>query len=139
MEPLKMRPHHSVCLHFFVGKGYSDAFVENMSDIKHALEKDGGLRVAVTDGGDGFCAACPDGVKAACAKDGKAAEYDEKCLAALGLGFGDTVTWETLCSLAEKKILRCEGARRSICGGCRWDAVCQHAYVENLSKALKTV
>jgi len=36
---ISLRAHHGLCLHFFQGKGYSGAFVENMARKKAMLEE----------------------------------------------------------------------------------------------------
>lgn len=36
---IPLRAHHGLCLHFFRGKGYSGAFVENMARKKAMLER----------------------------------------------------------------------------------------------------
>ena len=136
---LKMRPHHSVCLQFFTGKGYSGGFVENMEWIKHALECCKGVEIVFVDKNDAICASCPQKVKAVCSADGKADGYDKKCLKALGFHFGDRTGWEKLNKLVCSKIVADPGVRLKICGDCRWNAVCQHVNVEKLSKVLKTI
>lgn len=136
---IKMRPHHSVCLQFFAGKGYSCGFVENMMRIKHSLDSCGGTEIEIVEKNDDICCSCPENVKAHCMADRKAAGYDRKCLEALGFAIGDMVTWEHLSKLVCSKIIADPNIRLKICGSCRWNYVCQHANVEKLSKVLKTI
>lgn len=136
---LKMRPHHGVCLQFFEGKGYSGEFVENMTRIKHELENCKGTEIVFVEKNDAICCSCPENVRAACTVNGKASEYDKKCLKTLGFAIGSRVTWEKLNKLVCSKIIADPGVRLKICGDCRWNAICQHACVEKLSKVLKTI
>lgn len=32
-RPVRLRPHHLLCMQTFVGNGYSEAFVENMKQV----------------------------------------------------------------------------------------------------------
>lgn len=54
---ISLRAHHGLCLHFFQGKGYSEAFVENMARKKAMLEENPLVRL--TDQADEICRACP--------------------------------------------------------------------------------
>lgn len=50
-----LRGHHLICLHFFHGEGYSEAFVRNLKEVLKRAEEE----VKVTDGADDVCRACP--------------------------------------------------------------------------------
>ena len=38
-EPVVLRPHHSLCIQFFEGKGYSPQFVDGMTKTIKMLEQ----------------------------------------------------------------------------------------------------
>lgn len=54
---LQLRPHHSLCMQFYVGKAYSPDFGRNMEQ-KLLLPEDTELRI--TFGLDDLCAHCPN-------------------------------------------------------------------------------
>ena len=37
---IPVRPHHGMCLAYFIGKGYSEGFSAHMEKMLHILEKD---------------------------------------------------------------------------------------------------
>lgn len=51
MTEIKLRAHHLLCMRFFEGRGYSEAFVQNMAQVLKAE------RCVITDGADDICAA----------------------------------------------------------------------------------
>ena len=53
---ISLRAHHGLCLHFFQGKGYSGAFVENMARKKAMLEENPLVRL--TDQREDICGDC---------------------------------------------------------------------------------
>ena len=40
---MRIRPHHALCAQFFVGKGYSEQFVEHMCRVLAELGRNGAL------------------------------------------------------------------------------------------------
>ena len=121
-EHIRLRPHHALCARFFVGKGYSEAFVENMRNILAAL--DGGeTAVTLTNGCDAICAACPHSNGGTCATEKKVRGIDQRAMEALGLRIGDTLPWRELCEIAEREIIR-PGKLRDVCRDCEWIGIC---------------
>lgn len=87
--PVRFRPHHLMCLHFFWGEGYSTTFVENLLESLDRLEKGPG---EVVEGPDDICVACPKRDDAACssqAADSEIARLDRLALELTGLTPGD--------------------------------------------------
>ncbi len=56
---IKIRPHHLLCIHSFVGKGYNDEFIENMSSIVNAIKNSEELDLNVSISFDEICLKCP--------------------------------------------------------------------------------
>lgn len=54
---LQLRPHHSLCMQFYVGKAYSPDFGRNMEQ-KLLLPED--TELGITFGLDDLCAHCPN-------------------------------------------------------------------------------
>ena len=123
-----LRPHHGMCLAFFAGRGYSDAFCANMAEMKTVLE--GGSHVKLTCGADCICAACPNLCKAQgnssllqCISHAKVCRYDRAVLEALSLPEGAVISYNEFSQLVKSKILD-TGRRGSICADCGWTGLC---------------
>ena len=74
---ITMRPHHLLCTQGYSGKGYSDNFVRNMTEIVTVLRSDPNAMVNIRFTTDDLCRCCPakltDGV---CKDDDKVLRYD---------------------------------------------------------------
>jgi hypothetical protein len=76
---MRIRAHNLLCIQGFVGKGYSPAFVANMTRVVAAL--DGDAQVTVTDEPDALCASCPNLAASGCALHGEGTERGSDVLA----------------------------------------------------------
>lgn len=119
--PIPLRPHHGMCLAFFVGEGYSEGFAAHMGRVKQRLTDETPVRLTV--GTDAICAACPNNSGGVCDKPALVAEYDNRVLRLCGLTDGQALPYGTFRDLVHAHILTA-GKRRTICGGCQWDALC---------------
>lgn len=120
-----LRPHHALCLPFFVGKGYGFRFVAGMAAVKRELDGAPETKILLVKGADRVCAACPHNRAGVCETAEKVARYDAACLKACGRSYGETVLWKDLRRLVFERILSRPGERGKICSDCRWDAVCR--------------
>lgn len=120
-EPLSLRPHHGMCLAYFVGEGYSGGFAAHMEAVLAGLTSDTPVRLTV--GVDAVCAACPHNQEGICEKPELVADYDRQVLARCGLTEGEILPFGRFTALVEARILA-PGRRREICGGCQWDSLC---------------
>ena len=121
-EPIRLRPHHMLCLRFFSGKGYRSEFISNMAQISAALQNDSS-KIVLIDGCDDICTACPNSDGEKCESHAKSGLYDSRCLALTGFSPGQVLTWRQLCESAEKNILS-PGRLSEICGDCCWSGIC---------------
>lgn len=121
-----------MCLAFFEGKGYSDAFTEHMTQMSERLMKN--PRVTLVEDLDDICAMCPNHVNGRCVTQEKVKRYDRAVLAECGLLPGRIVSWQEFAGLVMEKIIR-TGNRREICGDCRWDAICSRKERQLLVKS----
>lgn len=121
MKIYPLRPHHGMCLAFFVGKGYSDGFTENM---KNMLERfvDGAF-IRLQTGPDEICRACPDRRGDACVSEKKVVRYDRAVLSACGLKEGDVVAFKEFTRAVQVYIIE-TGRRTEICSDCSWNEIC---------------
>ena len=124
-RPLPLRPHHALCLQFFVGKGYGDIFVANMAAVKERLCAEPNQPIILVDGTDCLCAQCPHQQDGVCKTIEKSNRYDRGCLEACGLKIGEVYTWRQLCRIVCDSVALSFSARESICSDCRWDPLCR--------------
>lgn len=120
--PVRLRPHHGLCLQFFKGKGYSSGFTAHMEQVKRKLE-DGG-RVKIVKTADEICSHCPNLQEGCCVTDVKVREYDRRVAECCGLKAGMELNWEELSALVGFRILEAEGRER-ICPDCQWSDICR--------------
>ena len=98
-EPVALRPHHGMCLAYFVGKGYSGPFAENMAALLAALTEERERAVTLACRCDAVCAACPRQEAGRCREADKTERYDRAVLAACGLAQpGDVVLLSPACA-----------------------------------------
>ena len=122
-QSISLRAHHGLCLHFFQGKGYSGAFVENMARKKAMLEENPLVRL--TDQADEICRACPNNLCGQCESAEKVRRYDRAVLSLCGLTPGDVLPYRELAERVLGSIL-IPGRREDICGDCQWTDLCQY-------------
>ena len=119
---MKLRPHHALCTQFFVGKGYSEQFVNHMFRVLAELNREGAI-VTLTEECDEICAACPNNRSGSCETALKVAAIDHRVMEALNLKPGDTLHWKDLCALARRDIIE-PGRLLEICADCEWIGIC---------------
>jgi len=121
----RIRAHNLLCIQGFVGKGYSPAFVANMTRVVAALDAalDGDARVTVTDEPDALCASCPNLAASGCTLHGEGTErgivaQDRDVLARLGLAAGRETTWRDVRARIAARVAPSD--LDAICGACPW-------------------
>ena len=124
---MKLRAHHLLCVRFYCGHGYSEAFNARMKEVIAALEA--GTPFTLTDGPDDLCEACPNllatpsGTR--CRTQEKVSRYDERTADALGLTPGDRLRFESVKALTDERVFRVPGTFEAICGDCEWRVYCR--------------
>lgn len=118
-----LRPHHSLCMNFFVGKGYNQEFIFQMTKIIHFLEQKNPI-VTLTENGDIICENCPNYIHNFCISHKKVNLIDKNCLAKYHLNFGDKISYQELKNLAQSEIIQ-QKKIKTICQDCQWLALCQ--------------
>lgn len=119
---LTMRPHHALCALFFEGKGYSPAFIENMT----AILAEPSQMVHITMGCDSLCRDCPHNQDGICDDEVKVAQFDQQVLDLSGEIFQDEQAkfLSEFCQSVYDTILR-QGRLAEVCGECEWAPLCQ--------------
>ena len=120
-NPLPLRPHHGMCMAYFVGHGYSDAFSARMASLLEELTPSSPIRLTV--GVDAVCGPCPNNQGGMCDRPDLVAVYDRSVLTLTGLRDGGLISFGAFTQLVEERILS-PGLRPSICGGCQWNGIC---------------
>ncbi len=121
MTAIKYRPHHFLCSLGFQGKGYSDGFTANMSQIvDDTLRSPGGdeTEIEVVGHTDDICAPCPKRRGALCEEQDKIAALDARHARALGLFVGTQISWAEAKRRMVKRVP--PGSLTTLCSGCQW-------------------
>lgn len=123
---LFLRPHHGMCLAYFVGEGYSDTFSLHMQHVLDKLQE--GAEVVLILEPDEICSACPNrkgkNNKAFCTQEKKVSYYDRAVLSKLGRKENEVILFSAFAKEVERTILA-PGHRVEICGNCKWNELCQ--------------
>jgi hypothetical protein len=123
--PATLRPHHALCVLFFEGKGYSQAFIENMT----AFLADPNRKCQITAGCDILCRACPNNSDGYCRDEVKVSLFDQRTLSHTSAIFqaNQPIPLYELCQSAFDAILQ-QGLLVEVCGECEWAALCQEKW-----------
>lgn len=121
----KIRPHHLICMQAYIGKGYSDEFVENMDFIVDSLRKNSSQTIQIIDFNDDICSKCPnniDGYK--CSSNDKVLSIDKKVIKFLEL---ETKEYSYNLLLEKLKTKFNEKEFKKICSCCEWykNGICE--------------
>lgn len=73
-----IRPHHGMCLAFFIGNGYSNGFTAHMQEMLDLFME--GAKVQLVLKTDEICSACPNNCEGFCEAADKVKRYDEAVL-----------------------------------------------------------
>lgn len=123
--PVRLRPHHLLCLLTYAGKGYSPAFVENFDRITARIAA--GDPILLVEGPDDVCAPCAADAAAHCHGESVRAR-DAAAGAALAGHMGDLSPGQTLrldgALLNRLRTAFASGTIRGACAGCEWSQLC---------------
>jgi hypothetical protein len=126
----QLRGHHLICLQFYRGEGYSDAFVANLERVRDAALEAPSLIVS---GPDDVCASCPGlGTDGTC-QHPDTGEAEALRIDALALQLLDAAIGETLSLTEARSRLTADPAvrerwRTESCATCLWDAICARGW-----------
>lgn len=115
---IRLRGHHLLCLLGYRGKGYSEGFCANMTNVYETLRGAPDTPIELIGGPDDICAAFPSDQPAHCENAG-VYEKDRAILAQLGLTVGNSLSWADVC---ERVRMRVQPEDISgLCADCRWE------------------
>ncbi|GFZ33579.1 hypothetical protein CSC2_41050 [Clostridium zeae] len=126
-----LRPHHGLCIHHFIGKGYSDDFIYNMKNIINILEDNSNPKIMLVSGGDEICSFCPNNRNGSCLSGQKPDYYDIVCLELCDLNFGDTLYWQDFKKRIQTSILEPKKLNQ-VCINCEWLYICENLHNESV-------
>lgn len=121
-DPLLLRPHHALCIRFFEGKGYSEAFIRHMTDVIETIGRDDSA-ITLTDSCDILCDECPHNTGGVCDHDEKVQGIDQRALELMGLSVGTVLPRNDLFSRAYDSIIKA-GRLKEVCRDCQWLGIC---------------
>lgn len=123
MEPCyTLRAHHGMCLAYFRGVGYSQAFVDNMTRLQQDIPRNPSVRVTAQE--DAVCRCCPHLQDGVCTETEKVVKYDRMVLQLCGIPENTVLPLCAFMALVQERILK-PGRRESVCGDCEWNALCR--------------
>ena len=129
-EPIiRLRPHHALCLRHFVGKGYSEEFVRNMTSLHRRLNSGQRQMVQIILHRDSLCVACPHDKGFRCDTEEKVSQLDAAVASACGLRSGQWLSWQDLCALVDEHLMP-GGRMPEICAICQWYELCKGLHEE---------
>lgn len=135
-----LRGHHFLCILTYKGKGYSQAFVENMTAQVAAIRT--GRPVMLVTGPDAICGGLTEGCRADVQHDCDAPEtlrLDALALEAVSDALGRDLAKALPLSAKDIAILRekyASGTIRAACKDCSWKAFCDQIVGESFTGTL---
>ena len=117
---IKLRYHHLLCIYYFKGYGYDEAFVENMKDIKSRLYDE---NIMITSSFDDLCKCCPNKLNDKCKWEEKLNRYDNNIKAILKLDENTTYKYKDINTLLNPVIS--DNHRCHVCDDCEWSEYCK--------------
>ncbi len=119
-----LRPHHALCSQFFIGNGYSEKFVENMTEILNILNIKN-PKVKFVKHCDDICSQCPKNQNGICVNESKVQNIDNACINEYNFNIGDELFWNDIKSTVTKQIIL-KNQLPSVCNDCQWLSICQN-------------
>ena len=115
---MDLRPHHLLCTQGYSGKGYDDAFVENMNRVTQILRGGEPVKIHLTCSTDDLCARCPHMLGTdLCSTNEKVKRYDRKVMEYFHLEEKDYIYQELVERIREEVTPE---MLADICDGCSW-------------------
>lgn len=135
--PVRLRPHHLLCLLTYAGNGYSAAFTAGFDAIVARLSQ--GAPVLLVDGPDDVCAPLLHDATAHCRRD-SVRQRDQRAAADLGallqrpIAAGALLTLDAA-ALAAWRHAFAQGRTRTACAGCEWQPLCSSIAADGFATA----
>ena len=121
MSNYKLRAHHGLCIQFFEGKGYSDSFTSNMSNVINNINNDSYIQVVTNK--DVICNGCPNLENDVCNSQHKVGEIDKKVLTLCGFKENEIIKSKDFFHRVNEKIIKANKLKE-VCKNCEWLYIC---------------
>lgn len=121
MEKIRLRPHHGLCIRHFEGKGYSEAFVEHMTEVIKRLQA--GADIEIVDSSDEICSCCLHWKENHCDSEKRVCEFDKRVLEMTQVSSFETLSYDEFQERIQKYIVDA-GRFNEVCGDCGWGQIC---------------
>ncbi|MDQ6418881.1 DUF1284 domain-containing protein [Paenibacillus sp. LHD-117] len=115
---IRLRGHHLLCLLGYRGKGYSDGFCTNMTEIYETLRVRPETEIAIIEGPDDICRAFPADQHSHCRND-SVFRKDSDILSKVGMKIGDSASWSSILERVAGNVQPDD--IRTLCSDCRWE------------------
>ena len=119
----QLRPHHGLCISFFVGKGYDARFTAHMKNLIRILEEENPA-IQLICKTDSICSHCPHNKNKLCDSECKVQRYDRAVLSNCNLHENQVLDWKKFHQIVEKQILNSRNLSE-ICTDCQWLGICK--------------
>lgn len=119
---IRLRPHHLICIHKFIGKGYSEEFTKNMADIVKILENEPKTVVELASCEDAICELCPHNI-GKCKFYQKIERMDKAVIKICSFTENAHGLWRDLSQSVKCNILKNDNFNK-ICSKCDWFNLC---------------
>ena len=128
MEKIRLRYHHLLCINFFIGKGYSNEFVENFKIWKKYLETNNPY-IEIVETKDVICDKCPNWKIDKCKDQQKVLEYDNNIKNYLPKN--GAYKYLDLIKMINEKIIE-KIPVKDLCKDCQYLSICSSIQENNL-------
>ena len=123
MNSIYLRPHHIMCINNFIGKGYSDEFVDNMRNVIALLEN--GAEIIFKKSCDNLCEKCPNRICNICESENKIIALDCNTISKLSLKYHNSYSFPEL-NKKYTNTIKTEKDIEEVCGDCCWIDICKN-------------
>ena len=118
IELVRLRPHHLLCTQGYSGRGYDDAFVENMTAITNYLRGGEKAHIEIVFTTDDICSKCPHMVKeGVCKRNAKVKRFDQKVIDYFGIKENRYIYQDLIEEINAKMTSK---MMDDICSDCEW-------------------
>lgn len=121
---IALRPHHLLCILNYIGKGYTENFVQNYDGIVHRING-GETEIKIVDGPDDICAPrlCDVNDTDCHCHNNSIIQRDLAALKDLNLSYNQTIFLDNDRVSAMRRDFA-NGQGRTACLGCEWFELC---------------
>ncbi len=124
MQEITLRTHHVICIQSFIGKGYSNKFIENLSNIINYLKLNNNQKcIKLSNNCDDICKCCPNKLHSnTCRKEEFIKHLDESYKQICNFDYNTQYSLEELNNIIKNNLTI--DKFKNVCGNCEWFFIC---------------